>query len=60
LSRTSITERALALVDWLPGLRSLNVEGTSIGWWARRRLQRTLRRRRRKAPDPLFHPTNIR
>jgi hypothetical protein len=60
LGRTQITDRALTLVDWLPGLRELNIGGTPVGWWARRRLQRTLNRRRRAAPDPIFHPTNIR
>jgi hypothetical protein len=60
LTRTSISERALALIDWLPGLRTLNLDGTSIGWWARGRLQRAISRRRREKPDPIFHPVNIR
>jgi hypothetical protein len=60
LSRTPITERALTLVDWLPRLRTLNIDGTSIGWWARRRLRRTLTHRRHTKPDSIFHPANIR
>jgi hypothetical protein len=45
LSRTKITDRALAVVDQLPALEELNVEGTSLGWWAKRRLTAELRRR---------------
>ena len=43
LSRTQITDRALKVVDFLPDLVSLNVEGTGVGWWARRKAERILR-----------------
>jgi len=60
LSRTPITDRALTVVEFLPELTSLNTDGTSIGWWARRKVERTLRRRRASRPDPVFHPANVR
>ena len=45
LSRTPITSRALAIVDELPNLRTLSLDGTNIGWLARRRVERLLRKR---------------
>jgi hypothetical protein len=60
LSRTPITDRALTVVDFLPDLVSLDIEGTSIGWWARHKVERRLRRRRQSRPDPIFHPANVR
>jgi len=60
LSHTGITEKALAVVDFLPELVSMTIEGTNVGWWSRRRLERTLRRRRATKPQPVFHPANIR
>ena len=60
LSGTQVTSRSLAIVDWLPTLSTLEVGGTSIGWWERLRLARTLRKRRAAAPDPVIHPVNIR
>jgi len=60
LSRTQITDRALTVVDFLPDLVSLNVEGTSIGWWARHKTERMLQKRRQSRPDPIFHPVNVR
>jgi hypothetical protein len=60
LSRTPITDRALTVVDFLPDLVALNIEGTSIGWWARHKAERTLRKRRQSRPDPIFHPANVR
>ena len=59
LSRTSITWRALSLVDFLPALVTFNVEGTAVGWWPRTKMQRALRKRRQAAPDPILHPANI-
>ena len=41
-------------------LTSLIVPGAKIGWWARRKVERTLRRRRASRPDPVFHPANVR
>jgi hypothetical protein len=60
LSRTQITERALTVAQFLPELVSLNIEGTSVGWWARHKLERLLRKRRMSRPDPIFHPANVR
>jgi hypothetical protein len=60
LSRTPITDRALTVVEFLPELVSLNIEGTQIGWWARHKVERTLRKRRQSRPDPIFHPANVR
>jgi hypothetical protein len=60
LSRTKISSRATALVDWLPELRSLNLDGTSVGWWARRGMQKTLARRVRGMPALALHPLNVR
>jgi hypothetical protein len=59
LSGTSITWRALSLVDFLPALVTFEVTGTSVGWWPRARLQMALRKRRRKTPDPILHPAYI-
>jgi hypothetical protein len=60
LSHTAITEKALAVVDFLPELTSMTIDGTSVGWWSRRRMERTLRRRRAVKPPAVVHPTNIR
>jgi hypothetical protein len=45
LSRTPITRRALAVIDDLPNLRTLTLDGTRIGWWPRRRTAARLRKR---------------
>lgn len=60
LSRTRITAKSLALVDWLPGVTTWEVGGTAIGWWDRFQLNRTLKKRRDAMPDPVIHPVNIR
>jgi hypothetical protein len=60
LSRTPITDRALTVVEFLPDLVKLNIEGTSVGWWARHKVERLLRKRRQSRPDPIFHPANVR
>jgi hypothetical protein len=60
LSRTQITDRALKVIEFLPDLVSLNIEGTGIGWWARHKAERLLRKRRQTRPDPIFHPVNVR
>jgi hypothetical protein len=59
LSRTSISWRALSLVDFLPALVAFKVEGTAVGWWPRVRMQRALRKRRQATPDPILHPAKI-
>jgi hypothetical protein len=60
LSRTQITDRALKVVEFLPDLVSLNVEGTGVGWWARHKANSLLKKRRQSRPDPIFHPVNVR
>lgn len=49
LSRTPVTNRALAVVDAIESLRDLNLEGTNVGWWAKRGAASQLARR--KAAD---------
>ena len=45
LARNPITNRALDVVDALPALETLAIDGTNIGWWTRRRTAARLRRR---------------
>lgn len=51
LSRTPVTSRVLALVDDVPSLQALLLDGSNVGWWSRRRT--AVRLRRRAAADPL-------
>jgi hypothetical protein len=61
VSNSPIGDRALQVLKWLPELRELKLDGTQIGWWARSKAERTLKKRRRAQPDPaIFHPANIR
>src|SRR5438445_7742844 len=46
VSRTPISDKALPVVKGLPNLEWLNLAGTSIGWWARRRLRHSFPRLR--------------
>jgi hypothetical protein len=45
LSHTPVTRRSLALIDAIKSLESLRLDGTSIGWWSKRRVKAKLRRR---------------
>jgi hypothetical protein len=45
LTRNPITDRALDVIDALPALETLAIDGTEIGWWSRRRTAARLRRR---------------
>jgi hypothetical protein len=45
LTRNPITDRALDVIDALPALETLAIDGTNIGWWTRRRTAARLRRR---------------
>ncbi len=45
LSRTPVTSRALAVIDSLPVLESVALQGSNVGWWTRRRTAARLRRR---------------
>jgi hypothetical protein len=60
LSRTAITDRALTVIEFLPELVSLNIERTQVGWWARHKVERLLKKRRQSRPSTVFHPANVR
>jgi hypothetical protein len=61
LSRTPITWQSLHIVDWLPELHSVNVEGTGLNWFTKRKLASQLRHKR-KAAEAMraVHPTTVR
>jgi len=60
LSRTPITWESLHIVEWLPELDVLNVEGTGIGWLARRKLARRLRQKNKSAASlRKLHPERL-
>ncbi len=60
LNRTPITWQALHIVDWLPELHTVRIEGTGIKWWTRRRLNSRLNRKRKAAATlRAIHPTTI-
>ncbi|TWU24532.1 J domain-containing protein [Bythopirellula polymerisocia] len=50
LSRTPVTKTALAIVDRLPNLESLELLGSKVWWWSRRRVAAELQRRREEKP----------
>jgi len=54
LSRTSISRRALAVAKVLPALETFLVEGASVGWWAKYRLNSLLRHHRESRPMTPF------
>ena len=61
LSRTPITAEALQIVEWLPELGTITIEGTGLSWLARRRLAAKLRQNRKAAAAArTLHPINIR
>ena len=61
LSRTPITWEALHVVQWLPELESVNIDGTGIGWLSRRKLARQLREKSKAAATlRAIHPTTMR
>lgn len=45
LARTPVTSRVLELIDQLPLLQSLALDGTNVGWWPRTRAAARLRKR---------------
>ncbi len=55
LSRNRITNQAMSVVDMLPMLVSLKLDGTSVGWWTRRKVKSQLRRH---AMHPKFTVAN--
>jgi hypothetical protein len=61
LNRTPITWQGLHIVEWLPELEMVHVEGTGIGWFTRRKLAAQLRRKQKAAATlRAVHPTTIR
>jgi hypothetical protein len=61
LSRTPITWEALHIVQWLPELEEVNVEGTGLNWLTRRKLAGQLRQKRKAAATlRAIHPTTVR
>jgi hypothetical protein len=54
LSRTSISHRALSIAEVLPELETLKVEGITLGWWAKYKLNRLLRRHLEARPATPF------
>ncbi len=53
LSKTQITSAALELVDQLPALKSFDVTGSNVGWWARRKLASRMAQRVEEIPPLL-------
>jgi len=61
LSNTAVTGNALALIQWLPELETINLEATSITWWTRRKVKAMMRKKRKLATaKKSVHPTQIR
>jgi hypothetical protein len=61
LSRTPITWEALHIVEWLPELEIVHVEGTGLKWLTRRKLAAQLRRKRKAAAAlRAIHPAVVR
>ncbi len=55
LSRTPITADALWIVDAILDLESINIEGTRIGWWTRRKVRKVMERRQETKPVTPFN-----
>jgi hypothetical protein len=61
LSRTPITWQALHVVEWLPELRDVQVGGTKLNWFTRRKLASQLRHKRKAAAAlQAIHPASVR
>jgi len=61
LSRTPITWEALHIVQWLPELENVRIEGTRLGWLTRRKLAAQLRQKHMAAEAlRAIHPTTVR
>jgi hypothetical protein len=45
LSNTPVTAGVLDLIDAIPALREMELEGTQVGWWAKRRADAKLQSR---------------
>jgi hypothetical protein len=61
LNRTPITWEALHIVQWLPELEDVHVDGTGLSWLTRRKLAAQLRHKRKAAASlRAVHPTSVR
>jgi hypothetical protein len=61
LTGTPVTWEALYVVDWLPELDDVRVEGTRVNWLTRQRLAYKLRRKRKAAAAlRMLHPSRVR
>jgi hypothetical protein len=61
LNHTPITWLSLHIVEWLPELEEVHVEGTGLKWLTRRKLATQLRRKRKAAAAMrAIHPTTVR
>jgi hypothetical protein len=61
LSRTPITWESLHIIEWLPELHDIQVEGTQLNWFTRRKLASQMKRKRKTAESMrAVHPTMIR
>jgi hypothetical protein len=61
LNRTPITWEALHIVQWLPELETVHVEGTGLSWLTRRKLASQLRHNQKSAAAlRAVHPTMVR
>ena len=54
LSGTPITNESLWFVDELPALESLNLNGTKVGWWMRRKVKKLMQIRHDSKPVTPF------
>ena len=54
LSNNPITNEALYFVDDLPALESLNLEGTRVGWWMKRKVRKLMQIRHDSKPVTPF------
>jgi hypothetical protein len=61
LNRTPVSWEGLHIVEWLPELEQVHIEGTGISWFSRRKLVSVLRRKRKAvATMQAVHPLKIR
>jgi hypothetical protein len=61
LNRTPITWQSLHIVEWLPELDTVHVEGTGLKWLTRRKLASQLKKKRQAtAALRAIHPTTVR
>ena len=54
LSNNPITSDALYIVDELPALESLNLDGTNVGWWTKRKVRKLMQHRHDSKPVTPF------